>query len=247
MKRLTACVLGLSLWCLGVQSATTPQKVLFVGIGGHGSCGRSTDSNTPPLGISLAPGFQSTVSATRTRNRSLEVFTLLACLESEAPPDGELQYILSTQKQAHVGNLHDVKAALEAFLKKHPGITVYLTGHSYGAWSSMYLAENLQGQMDLRGLFTIDPIGPDCDVFGVVFGGSACHSAPTDRDNKAIKKRAKHWVNFYQDEDSWISSSEIAEAQNHHITFEWGPHGDIDAEKAVWKTIDETVRKSLTP
>lgn len=223
--------------------AAPAKKVLFVVSGGYNSCSKSSQASRRADAVPIVFSYKAMEKTIKTRG--VEVMTLFSCLNDDAPPDGEAEYVLSENRGEHFGSTKDIRADIEAILKKNPGTAVYLIGHSYGGYMAMYLAETLAGTPNLQGLFTLDPIGPDCGALGVVFGSDACHSAPTDRDNKAIARRTATWHNFYQVEDSWLSSSEIPEAQNHHITFSWGPHGEMDTEKVVWDQIQKVVLKSL--
>src|SRR5690606_20393332 len=139
----------------------------------------------------------------------------------------------------------DVKDEIETIAKAHPKIKVFIAGHSYGGWSAMFLSEKLPATIDIQALFTLDPISPACGPFEVIFGSSDCHQAPKDLNNSAIKNRLQAWVNFYQTDDSWLTSSEIPEAENHHIKYTWGPHGDLDSDSRVWKRVQEVVETQL--
>lgn len=230
-------------------SFAEPQKVLFAVFGGYESCSKSSRSDLPPLGIGMHPPFEDVRSEVQTLHRGMAIITLSACLYSSAPPGGEGRYVVSDQPgKLKYGDTDVIRGEIERIVSAHPGIEVFLAGHSYGAWMTMYIAEKLAGKINLKGLFTIDPIGPACGPAGVIFGDPACHSAPTDRDNKKIAKSAGIWANFYQDEDNWLSSSSIAEAtENNHITYYWGPHSDIDSDDSVWNRIGEAVKTALTP
>ncbi len=235
------------LFSIGAMARPVPDKALLVLLGGYNSCNKTTRTDMPPVGIKMQPFFQKVLKAVHAGFPKLEVMTLAGCLDTDAPPDGEGMYVSSDEpKSLKYGHTKDVRQKIEDLMKANPAMPVFLIGHSYGAWMSMFLAESLAGKNELRGLYTIDAIGPECGAFGVVFGDSACHSAPTDRDNKAIKKRVEAWVNFFQDEDSWLSSSQIPEAENHQTTFGWGPHGDVALDATVWKRIEVGILASLT-
>jgi pimeloyl-ACP methyl ester carboxylesterase len=246
---LTRIALGISVFCCPwLLSAASPTEVLFLVQGGNNSCNTSSRSDVPPLGIKMYPRFEALLKTLKTQFPQLKPIVLSGCLYRSAPPDGDVDYVISSQaSKLRTGDTRSVQRELETLLKAKPGIPVFFIGHSYGAWMSMYFTQELGKNFSLQGLFTLDPIGPECGAFGVVFGSSDCHQAPTDLDNKTIKKRAATWVNFYQEEDSWLSSSEIPEAENHLIEFEWGPHSDINRDARVWKRIQEVVLKALKP
>jgi pimeloyl-ACP methyl ester carboxylesterase len=194
----------------------------------------------------MQPFFQKFLKKIAAAYPKTQMLTLAGCLDTSAPPLGEGMYIDSENPTSlKNADSYGVKDRVEELLKKNPGMPLFLIGHSYGGWMSMFLAEELSGPPNLRGLFTIDPIGPECDALGVVLGDSACHEAPTDRNNKTIQKRAEVWANFYQDTDSWISSSAIKEAKNTHYEAEWGPHSDIAERGDLWSSLEHSVNASL--
>lgn len=248
MKQLL-CGLGVVGFLLSTAApAAAPGKILMVTLGGYNSCSKSTRSDLPPLGTGLYPRSDKMSQAVSTKSRGLKILWIAACLEGDAPPDGEGQYVHYDQpKHLSYGDARKIRNEIEAVAKAEPGIPVFIAGHSYGGWMSMYLAEELNASVKIAGLFTVDPIGPACGPAGVFFGDPACHSAPDDFDNKAILKRVGTWVNFYQTADSWLTSSAIAEAENHEVIQTWGPHGDIDSDPGVWKRIQQAVEKAVGP
>ena len=225
--------------------AAPKHQALFVVLGGYNSCEKSTRTDIIAAGVPISHSYRTVEKNLRAKHPDTEFKTIFGCLYAEAPPNGEGEYVTSdSPSHSQSGNAKDVLDEIESAVKKNPKVDIYLVGHSYGGWTTMYLAQELKGSPNLKLLATIDPIGPECDAVGVVLGDSACHSAPTDLDNKSIKKRAAHWVNFYQTEDSWLTSSEIAEAnENHHITFNWGPHGDMDTDDGIWERIEKLIEK----
>ncbi len=229
-------------------SAVAPSKILFVTIGGYDSCNRSSRSDLPPLGTGLYTLYEKLSQTVSTKSRGLKLLWIAACLDTDAPPDGQGQYVLSSHpKQLGYGNARKIAEKIEAVVKAEPGIPVFIAGHSYGGWLSMYLSEKLAPTVKIAGLFTVDPISPACGALEVAFGDDSCHRAPEDRNNKAIVKRVGAWVNFYQTADDWLTSSEIPEAENHEVVYEWGPHSDIDADGKVWKRIEQVVDKAIAP
>ncbi len=242
MKQLL-CGLGV-VGCLLSTAATAaaPEKILFVTLGGYDSCSKSSRSDLPPLGTGMYPRSEKVSQAVATKSRGLKILWIAGCLEAEAPPDGEGQFVYSDRPRSlDHGDARKLRNEIEAIAKAEPGIPVFIAGHSYGGWIGMYLADELHASVKIAGLFTVDPISPDCGPMEFVFGDSSCHRAPEDFDNKAILKRVGNWVNFYQTADSWLSSSKIPGAENHEIEFTWGPHGDIDSDPGVWKRIQQVV------
>ncbi|MBY0370317.1 alpha/beta hydrolase [bacterium] len=226
---------------LNPATATAKSDALFVLSGGYNSCNKSQTA-VKPYGTGVYLLYDKTVQNWKSRASKISYIT--TCFYKDAPPSAEMEYVLpdGTEHNGDTGVLQD---EIEAFVKKAPDTKVYLIGHSYGAWGGMYLVEHLKPQVKIGGLITIDPIGPSCDSWGVVFGSDDCHRAPTDRDNPAIAKRAPVWMNFYQDADDWLNSSEIPEAENHYIDFGWGPHGDIDSDQRVWDAIEQKLSPTL--
>ncbi len=241
-------VLSSSIWfCSLSSSAPATKKTLFVVMGGYQSCKNALRSTTRASDIPIAHHFDKMAKSFISANKDLEILTLHSCLNSDAPPDGEAEYVLSDSPSTdRTGDTDKIQLEIEDLVKANTGLDVYLIGHSYGGWMAMHLAENLDSKTQIKGIVTMDPIGPDCTASGVIFGASECHSAPTDLDNKAIRKRVGTWINFYQTEDSWLTSSSIAEAsEDHEIVFDWGPHSEISRRKDVWQTIEKSLGKTL--
>ena len=111
---------------------------------------------------------------------------------------------------------------------------------------AMRLAHDLGKKASIQSLVTIDPIGPQCGWTGVIFGSSDCHRAPRDPDWVKVRQGVGSWWNFYQTDDTWLTSSAIAEAKNARIDF-WGPHSQIDTHPAVWKPIEAEMEAPLSP
>ena len=220
----------------------TPSPILFVVMGGHNSCNKS-QTTVRPLGTGVYLNYDTVAPNWNSRGAKISVIT--TCLYGDAPPEGEMDYVLP-DGSTHVGDAYDLAKEINALVKKQPTTRLYFIGHSYGAWTGMFLAESMNNPAKIEALITIDPIGPGCDTLGVIFGSDDCHQAPTDRDNAAIAKKVGIWLNFYQDADDWLTSSEIPEAtKNHYIDFGWGPHGDIDADRRVWTAIDQSVKTTF--
>jgi len=226
--------------------AAGPDKALFVILGGYNSCENSSRSDLPPLGIGMAPGFSKVLKTAQTKNRARTFQYIIGCLEDSPPPSGEGLFVHSRDaKKLLYGDTKQILKEVEAIAKAEPGTAVFVAGHSYGGWMSMYLASQFSKDVNLQGLFTLDPISPACGPAEVVFGDDACHQAPRDLDNKKIKAKTAAWVNFYQTDDSWLTSSSIGEAENHHVNSSWGPHGDLDSDSKVWKRVEDVVLKAL--
>lgn len=228
-------VLLSSLLTLGAVAA--PADVLFVVIGGRDSCGGSG-----PNGIGMAGPFESLRQ--KLKGGGPEVHYVMVCLTTSPPPDGQLQYVLSDESTAtKQGTGATLMNEIERMSLEKSVEAVFVVGHSYGGWLSMYMAERLRQKGSLL-LFTVDPISTQCGPFEVVTGSKKCKQAPTDRDNAKIKAASRRWVNFYQNQDSWIQSGPVTEAENHHITYR-GPHSNIDGDARTWKEIEAVATAEL--
>jgi hypothetical protein len=108
----------------------------------------------------------------------------------------------------------------------------------------MYLGQYLKLRAPLAGLFTLDPISPNCGPAEVIFGGDACHEAPQEMNNALILSHTRFWMNFFQNQDSWLNSSAIQEAENWQVGYR-GPHTDVDSDRGVWGKIQAAVEKLL--
>lgn len=236
---------GLCVSAVSVFAA--PKTAVIAVMAGYNSCKNATRGGPRAASIPMANAYARTLKNLQAKVPDLQVITLYSCLNDDSPPDAQAEYALSTSPNVdRLGNTRDIRAELEAIYKTHPEAAVYLVGHSYGAWMAMYLTQTFAGKPNFKGLFTIDPIGPECGFAGVIFGGTDCHRAPVGLENKNIKTRARVWLNFFQQDDSWLTSSKIREAdENHQIRFEWGPHSSMNVQKPVWDRIQAAVLKSL--
>jgi pimeloyl-ACP methyl ester carboxylesterase len=243
LYRLTAS--GCLLFSASVFAA--PKTAVFAVLAGYNSCKNATRSGPRAGSIPMANAYLKMQKNLQTKFPGIKITTLYACLNGDAPPDAMAEYTMSdTPRKDRLGNTRDIRAELEAIVKANPATPVYIVGHSYGGWMSMYLTQTFAGKPNFKGLFTIDPISRECGVSGVIFGGEECHSAPSDLENKNIKTRTGVWLNFFQNEDSWLTSSSVPEAdENYEIRFEWGPHSAMNADKTVWDHIETAVVKSL--
>ena len=241
MKKITSLfVFGFLIITLNAEAAPASNDVFFLVMGGRTSCG----SAPAPVNQALYTPFMTMLKTLKTEFREQKFHYIITCLNASAPPSGQTQYITSEDpSNVQTGDSDEVLAEADKALLTYGNASVFVIGHSYGGWMAMYVGDKLgKGQLD--GLFTVDPIGPKCGPSGVIFGSSACHSAPDDLDNAAIKNHTKRWVNFYQDQDTWLNSSAIADAENVHIQYR-GPHTEIDKDPRTWSGINDAVKKSL--
>jgi pimeloyl-ACP methyl ester carboxylesterase len=219
--------------------ASSDSDVFFIVMGGRTSCG----SGSPAAqGTAMNRPFQAMLGHLKNRFRQRKFSYLVSCLDTEAPPGGQARFFTSDQPNFEErGNADELVRQTELFT---PSRAVFVIGHSYGGFLAMYVAQNLRIDRPLDGLFTVDPISPNCGPGGVVFGSQACHSAPSEMDNDLIRRQTKRWINYFQDQDTWINSSAISEAENLHIQYR-GPHNRIDLDRRTWESIEAAVRKAL--
>ncbi len=195
----------------------------------------------------MYPQFSAMLKDLRIRLPAQHFHYLVSCLNSEAPPDGTAVYITSEEPtKEQTGNAEDMRKQVEKFASSSKeSLATFVIGHSYGGWLAMYMGENLRLGHSIDGIFTVDPISPECDPSGFIFGAAACHQAPTDLDNKAIQKSTNLWMNYYQDQDAWLHASSIPEAQNVHFQYR-GQHTQIDIDPRLWSSINEKVKAALS-
>lgn len=227
--------LALCLSCFAFADAD--RSLLIFASGGYTSC-----DNGGPTGIGMYDHVLSTIQKGQQKSYA-NFHYIINCLTDAPPPSGQGQYISDEDPSSR--KYADADELLELILSKvdrNPDLEIVLAGHSYGGWLVMYFAENLAGKAKIAGLYTIDPISPKtCGPWGVISGAAGCHQAPKDRDNQLILENTQQWFNFYQNQDSWLTSSEIPDANdNFHIEYR-GPHTQIDSDDRVWSRIQASV------
>lgn len=238
MKK-TISLLGL-FFCLTQVTATPPTDVLFVTLGGYSTC-----NNTGPTGIGMYRPFQAFLSKVKEQNAKTNIHYIVTCLPDVKPPKGQGQFISSQNpEKTQYGDTYRIRDEIEAIAKQSNDMQVYITGHSYGGWMSMFLTTNLSPTVKIKGLFTLDPISTKCGPSQVVLGGKACKQAPVEFDNKGLLARVGYWENFYQRQDAWLQSSSIPEAINHLMKYR-GPHNSVDRDQAVWNMISDAILGKL--
>jgi len=181
--------------------------------------------------------FKTFLEQLKSTKPDVKIHYVVSCLNDSPPPKGEGQFITSQDPDTiQYGDSTKIRDEVEALTKNTSDMPVILIGHSYGGWASMYLTETIRPSIRISALFTLDAISTECGPFQVVMGSAPCKQAPKDLNNKLIIKRVNHWENFYQNQDSWLHSSEIPEALNHLMTYR-GPHTQIDSDPNVWNLI----------
>ncbi len=224
----------------------TPNEILIVALGGYNSCKSSSlTSEETPYGMDMYTKANTMVQKLGRQVGPRNVRTLYGCLFSSPPPNGEGSYITSDAPgKVFYGNGYDILKTIQSMVKS-TDTPIFLMGHSYGAWLSMFLDLELGNTYNVPGIFTIDPISPKtCGPMEVVFGASGCHEAPTDLDTVAIKDLSPLFLNFYQTQDSWLTSSSIPDADNFRMTYRRS-HTKIDGDDRVWDKITQAISKIL--
>lgn len=236
MKKLSLAVLVLALSSKTLSAFTT--DTLFVVMGGYTSCGKNAPE---PAGIGMYHPFMKMFESARVTDPRMKFHYIISCFNADAPPAGPTKYIMSTEPgRVFHGNASVLMSEIERIVQGKEA-SVFLAGHSYGAYQAMYLAQKLKLAGKIQGLYTVDPIGPACNAFQVVFGGKACKQAPTDLNNGLIADNVLVWQNFYQNQDAWLHSGPIAEANsNLHVKYR-GPHTQIDSDDRTWTSIGTSV------
>lgn len=215
-------------------------SILLVALGGRTSC----RSNTPKA-MDLYKPFKNLLKEIETQRPLVQIHYVVGCLNSDAPPLGSGRYLTSDAPDTILsGNTAAIRSEMENLVSAHPGMPLFIMGHSYGGWMSMYLTTQLAEEVKIDALFSIDPIGIRCGPSGYLTGSPECKKAPTDLNHALIKERVEVWENIYQNQDSWLHSSEIEVANNHLLDFR-GPHGQIDTDKRTWEIIRKDILKQL--
>ncbi len=225
----------LALFISAAELSAASQEMIVIGLGGFNTCG--SDGLTT---MNLYGPFMQLTQNLKEDQRTIHY--VVGCLKGNAPPNGQGFFVSSrSPNQTVTGNTFDVQKEIEALSKEHPDAPLYIVGHSYGGWMAMYLTLKLTATIPVRGLFSIDPISPLCGPLQVVTGNAVCKQAPKELDNLAIQKRVGHWLNFYQDQDSFLHSSGINEAENHYFQYR-GPHSQIDYDSRTWDAIQKLLK-----
>lgn len=243
MKTLNRLFVTGSLFFSVLALSAPPSEIFIAAFGGYTSCGKKAPE---PTGIGMYSPLTKLIADIKAASPRLKVSYVVSCFKNEAPPEGQVLYFTSDDpSRTQSGNAAVIMNELEKMTAKKEAQAIYIAGHSYGGYLAMYLMEKLRLTQKVQGLFTIDPIGPSCNAFKVVFGGADCKRAPTDRNNATIRSQTEQWVNFYQDQDAWLHSSAITEAENYRIAYR-GPHTSIDSDERTWKEIRNRIFKPVT-
>ena len=228
---------------------------LLIFHGGRGSCKYSSHTEgRSPYGMSLYRSFYALHQKLRRHYGKGEIKYLVGCFGYRSPLNEPSLYFTSEDpKTIQVAQPGELPEIVQELMASNPYRPIYIAGHSYGGWRAMRLAERLGHLYDIRGLYTMDPISPvNCGTFQFLTGYKGCKEAPTDLDRERIKENSQIWVNFYQNRDKGLHSSEIEEATNLHLTYKKDPpsksgacHPYADEDPRVWKIIHRAVFSTL--
>ncbi len=214
-------------------------SVLLVVFGGNSSCKPDEDGVRSPRGMDMYEPFR-LLSEKLTNDNGWNVTWLLTCHNSDAAvkwvssdAPNQMQSMTIAQVAPKIQDLVAVNA---------PG-HVYLAGHSYGGWLALKAGLALPEDVNVEGLFSIDPISrPNC-----TFANPAqCTQFPSDvtpAERLILKERTDTWVNFYETQTSFLHSSPTAEAdENLQVAT---THTGIDSHTNVWTRLTARIAQAL--
>jgi pimeloyl-ACP methyl ester carboxylesterase len=208
----------------GVNQAPLNGQVVLGFFGGFTSC--QFNAGAPdPKNQGLADTFESSLAAVE-EVADKEPFTIRGCFTADPT---RVHYVTSAEpdnvKSAVLGDLAKELGAL--LTTKTPGARIRLVGHSYGGWTVLSLAKDLDPKLTVDALVTIDPISVrECNAGVLAAGGDGCRRAPTDfgvDGLAAIKKRVGNWTNIYQTSDTLLNSGPMNGADNDRRDYPVAP------------------------
>ena len=209
-------------------------------------------------GFSTCPNFTDTANTIQDTNMSAILSKVLEAAKKNNKPNP--MYVVSCYSfdpsKIYYSTSDDPKKLLTSsvpdFIKKFKDMVatvtnpdVFVVGYSYGGWTSMKLASELNESTALMGLVTIDPISMvNCTTssfLNSLFNQNpekGCTEPPSDFGTAtitAIENHAKTWLNFYQEDQTVLHSGPIDVAQNTRKDFNnsQSAHLDIPKDEAV--------------
>ncbi len=209
---------------IGANQAPLNGQVVLGFFGGFTSC--QFNAGAPdPKNQGLADAFERSLAAVD-EAIDREPFTIRSCFTADPT---RVHYVTSAEpnnvKSVGLGDLAKEVGALLS--TKTPGARVRLVGHSYGGWTVLSLAKDLDPKLTVDALVTIDPISVrECNAGVLAAGGDGCRRAPTDFGADglaAIKKRVGNWTNIYQTSDTLLNSGPMNGAENDRRDYPVGP------------------------
>lgn len=208
----------------GPNQALVNGQVVLGFFGGFTSC--QVNGGVPdPKNQGLADAFERSLAAVEEAT-DREPFTIRSCFTADPT---RVHYVTSAEPQ-NVKSvvLGDLAKELGALLTtKAQGARVRLVGHSYGGWTVLSLAKDLDPKLTVDALVTIDPISVrECNAVILAAGGDGCRRAPTDfgvDGLAAIKKRVGNWTNIYQTSDTLLNSGPMNGADNDRRDYPVAP------------------------
>ncbi len=212
----------------------TPVVAFF---GGYTSCGTSDSGD--PANQDLKTFFDATQKALK-QKLGVEPKFLLTCytLAYES-----VRYRMTGEEGVKDKLIAGMEADFEDLLGTLENPEVLMVGHSYGGWTAMDMALKLPPGAKLKGIVTLDPIShEDCVTNDVIASGfeavPGCTRAPTDFGDEKIKSlsEAAEWLNYYQDQVSFLHSGEIKGAKNFKRQYDgtgFQPHNGFLFDDAI--------------
>ncbi len=213
------------------------ERVLLVILGGNTSCKQDADGVGSPLAMDMHTPFEN-LRKDLEESGLYAVDYFLSCHNSDAAvhfsasdAPGRLFSTDFTGAQAKIDELFETGAAHR----------LIMAGHSYGGWLAMKSALVLKEK--LATLITIDPISRQCTILSP----GNCTQAPKDVTHEqrlTIKGNAGRWLNFWQDQTSYLHSSVIPEADDNFE--ELVGHTAMDTQADVWDKLGRAIKQAVT-
>lgn len=243
----------------------TAGPILVLVAGGRGSCGAFTQVEQNYMNPHLVAQLASAKEAVADSSRGItDVEYALSCFGKESSQVGYM-----TSKNPTKLTLVPVDEYLKlisAWSRELGKPRVFITGHSWGGWLSLKLADALkQGTYGMR-LNTLDAIsGTTCGVRNFITWGigrvfdrdlsqdnPGCNSAPTDFSSDTlteIRNAFPHWRNAYQSQLPPLHSSAIdqAETNEDHSYPALDAHGSLAVDKELLQLLASEVLADLKP
>jgi pimeloyl-ACP methyl ester carboxylesterase len=237
------------------------QSLLIVASGGFSSCGRGgAEAPNDPRKTALVP-FVENLAKTARASGVAKVATAVTCFSQRliAPTDTIFYVLSSAPSVVRSGSRQEFNQALAAITAEEPSTRTMLIGHSYGGWSVLQQALNLDSRVQITSLTTIDPISAvNCKPVTFLFGDGTstntepgCQTAPADltaAERLQIKRRVPIWNNYFQTDFQLLHSSAMPEASaNTKLNFSNTPlraHTAIQSDAVIWRELENQIAQA---
>ena len=231
-------------------SSITP-VVLF--LGGYTSCPRNSEGNEDPRTMDLISMFDGAKAGVADISGLNETRYLLSCYGFD--PES-ISYVLSSDPdKVRFKKVADMEADFAKLIKDLPNLVIFVTGHSYGAYTALKLISGAAKETTFAGLVTLDAISKvgctPANALPAILGGTPvpkeCLEAPADintEEQKLILSKSPTWLNYYQTDSIILHSSEFASAQNFKMHYEGtgiNPHMDVLYDEAVENSVVDLI------